>query len=109
MKNFIKPAKVVTMTAPYARESGEGVLVGALFGIASGKVANGEEFEMAIHGQFAHAKATGAGTGGAQGGNAYWDNTAKLVTGVASGNKLIGAFAAVYADGATSCEVILLP
>jgi predicted RecA/RadA family phage recombinase len=35
MKNFIQPGDSLTVSAPYAVTSGQGVLVGALFGIAA--------------------------------------------------------------------------
>lgn len=109
MKNFVKPAKVVTLTAPYDVLSGEGLLVGTLFGVAAYDALTGAEVEAAIHGQIALKKAAGAGTGGAQGAAAYWNNTTKVVTAVVGSNKLIGVFAKVIADGDLSAEVILLP
>lgn len=109
MKNFIKPAKIVTLTAPYDVLSGKGLLVGTLFAIAACDALSGAEVEGAIHGQFLMDKATGASTGGAQGAAAYWDNTAKLVTAVSTSNKLIGVFAKTCANGDATCEVILLP
>jgi predicted RecA/RadA family phage recombinase len=109
MKNFVKPAEVVSLTAPYDVLSGEGLLVGTLFGVATYDALSGVEVEAAIKGQIALKKAAGAGTGGAQGAAAYWNNTTKVVTAVVGSNKLIGVFAAVVADGALSAEVILLP
>ena len=35
MKNFIQPGDSLTVSAPYAVTSGQGVLIGALFGIAA--------------------------------------------------------------------------
>lgn len=107
MKNFVKPADVVTVAAPYDVLSGAGLLVGAMFGVAAYDALSGAEVEAAIKGQFSLVKATGAGTGGAQGAKAYWDNSAKKVTAVASGNTAIGYFAATVADGVAACEVIL--
>lgn len=36
MKNFVMEGKTLTLTAPYALTSGQGLLVGSLFGVASG-------------------------------------------------------------------------
>ena len=34
MKNYIQPGKTISLAAPYAVTSGDGLLVGAIFGIA---------------------------------------------------------------------------
>lgn len=89
MKNYIQPGNVVTLTAPTGGvKSGDGILVGSLFGVAAYDAAEGAEFESSLVGVYALPKATGAL---AEGAKAYWDTTAKAVTGTASGNKLIGA------------------
>jgi len=36
MKNYVQPGNTITLTAPYAVASGDGLLVGAIFGVASG-------------------------------------------------------------------------
>ena len=33
MKNYVQPGNTITLTAPYAVASGDGLLVGAIFGI----------------------------------------------------------------------------
>lgn len=91
---FIQNGDYVEVTLPYARKGGEGVLVGNLFGVcvvdgASGDVVN--VFTKGVHGLVA---ATGASTDATAWAAAYWDNTNKRVTPVASGNTLIGKFAA---------------
>lgn len=107
MKNFIQHGEYMTLTAPYARLSGEGALVGALFGVAVADVANGEEGAFCTEGVFTLAKATGSGTGGAQGAKAYWVAASKSVSAASSGNTLIGCFAATCADGDATCSVRL--
>ena len=39
MKNSVQPGNTMTLTAPYAVTSGDGLLVGSIFGIASGDAA----------------------------------------------------------------------
>ena len=90
MKNFVQPGNVVTATAPYAVSSGGGALIGTMFGVATNDVASGADGEFQVTGVFDLAKATGAGTAIAEGAAAYWDDGAKLVTGVSAGNTLIG-------------------
>ena len=36
MKNYIQPGNTITLTAPYDVNSGDGLLVGAIFGVAIG-------------------------------------------------------------------------
>jgi predicted RecA/RadA family phage recombinase len=107
MKNYIQEGENITLTAPYARLSGEGALVGALFGVAMTDVDNGAEGVFATEGVFTLTKATGASTGGAQGAKAYWIAADKKVTAASSGNTLIGAFAATCADGDATAAVRL--
>lgn len=108
MKNFIQPGEVVTLAAPYDRLSGEGALVGALFGVATVDVLSGISAEFAVEGVFSLAKSTGASTGGAQGAKAYWDNSAKKITAVASGNTHVGYFTETCADGDALCKMLTL-
>jgi len=107
MKNYIQEGENITLTAPYARLSGEGALVGALFGVAMTDVDNAAEGVFATEGVFTLAKATGASTGGAQGAKAYWVAASKSVSAASSGNTLIGCFAATCADGDATCLVRL--
>ena len=52
MKNFIQHGKTVTLTAPYDRESGQGALVGSIFGVAAGDVLSGADGEFVLEGVF---------------------------------------------------------
>lgn len=106
-KNYIAPGDVVTLPAPYQRNSGQGARIGALFGIAANDVLNGALGEFHTEGVWALNKSTGAGTALVVGGKAYWDDTAKAVTGVVGSNLFIGHAMATVADGATSVNVRL--
>lgn len=88
--------------------SGSGILIGARVGIALVTIADGASGAVSFEGVWSHAKNTGTGTGGAQGANAYWDDTAKKFTAVSTNNTLAGYFAAVCADGDATCKVKLL-
>jgi predicted RecA/RadA family phage recombinase len=108
MKNqILQAADTVQLTAPYAVEAGNGALIGATFAVSLAKLASGEIGQWLRKGAFVLPKATTAGTGGAQGALAYWNNTAKSVTAVSSGNTLIGFFLNTCTDAATTCEVVL--
>ncbi len=50
-KNYIQPAKVVTVTAPTGGVlSGDGVLIGTLFGIAQSDAVEGADVEILTEG-----------------------------------------------------------
>jgi predicted RecA/RadA family phage recombinase len=96
MKNFIQPGNVITVAAPADVVSGAGVLVGAMFGIASGNAKSTEDLELQVTGVFELPKV--AAQAWAQGVKIYWDNTAKNCTSTASGNTLIGVATAAAAN-----------
>ena len=50
MKNFIQEGKSLTLVAPYALTSGQGALIGSLFGVANGAAANGAEVVLSLSG-----------------------------------------------------------
>ena len=98
MKNFVQPGNTITLTAPYAVASGEGLLVGSIFGVASGTAALGEPVETALVGVFDLTKV--GSQAWAAGAKVYWDNTNKRCTTVATDNTLIGVATEVVAGGA---------
>ena len=100
MKNYVQPGNTITLTAPYAVASGDGLLVGSIFGISAGAAALGEPVETALVGIFDITKVgSQAWTIGAK---VYWDNTAKVCTTTVGTNTLIGV--AVKAVGGTAGE-----
>jgi predicted RecA/RadA family phage recombinase len=102
MQNYVKPGNVLTLTAPYDVDSGDGALVDSIFGIATADVANGEEGEFQTVGVFDIAKR--AGISFTQGEKVYWHAANKDVTDLDSaGTYLIGvATQAAAADDATA-------
>lgn len=98
MKNYVQPGNTLTLTAPYAVTSGDGLLVGSIFGVAAGDAASGATFEAALTGVFDLTKiGSQAWTVGAK---VYWDNTNKRCTTVATDNTLIGVAVEAVAGGA---------
>ena len=98
MKNFVQPGDTITLTAPYAVASGDGLLVGSIFGVAAGTAALGESVETALTGVFDITKiGSQAWTVGAL---VYWDDANRRCTTVATANLLIGVAAAAVAGGA---------
>lgn len=110
MKNFllwVGQTQPLTLLAPYARNSGEGVKVGFIFGVCGTDAANGASVEVHTAGVYTLAKATGATW--AVGDSVYWDDTAKNVTKTATANLHIGKAMSVQASGDTSGDVWLTP
>lgn len=88
MKNYVQPGKTISLAAPYAVTSGDGLLIGSIFGIASGNAAIGENLEVDLVGVFDLKKT--ASQAWSVGDKVYWDNTAREVTKTGTGNTLIG-------------------
>ena len=98
MKNYVQPGSTLTLTAPYAVTSGDGLLVGSIFGVAAGDAASGATVEAALTGVFDLTKiGSQAWTVGAK---VYWDDTNKRCTTVATDNTLIGVAVEAVAGGA---------
>lgn len=100
MKNFVQPGVTIPVIAPYALSSGQGCLVGSLFGVASTNALISTEVEIQTEGVFDLTKV------GSQAWNVgdriYWDNTARAATtaAAAGANKLIGVAIAAVGSGA---------
>ena len=105
MKTFIQSGDSLTVTAPYAVTSGQGVLVGALFGIAAFDAAISTSVEVQTKGVFDVTKEPAlAITAGAR---VFWDNTNRRITTTATSNFQVGIAtqAALAAD--TTVRVLL--
>ena len=99
MKNFVQEGTVTELTAPYARNAGEGALIGAIFGIAVNTVANAAKGQFRVgRGVVTHAKA--ASQAWTEGSKIYWDNTNKVMSNVSTSNTFVGYAAAAVAGGA---------
>lgn len=111
MKNYVQPGEILTLIAPSGGvTAGVGVLIGAIFAVASVTAAEGEEFAGAVRGVFDLAAATHASTQAiAAGAPAYWDNTAKVVTATAAGNTVIGVVTEDKVSTVAVARVALVP
>ena len=90
MRNFIQPGNSLAIAVPYAGGvlSGQGVLVGALFGVAATDGAQNAIIEAATQGVFDITKEPAlAITAGAR---VFWDNTNRRITTTAPGNFQVG-------------------
>ncbi|MFW8636627.1 DUF2190 family protein [Cribrihabitans pelagius] len=98
MKNYVQPGNTITLTAPYAVTSGDGLLVGSIFGIASADATLNDPVEAALVGVFDLTKV--GSQAWAVGAKVYWDDTNKRTTSVATSNTLIGVATEAVAGGA---------
>lgn len=98
MKSFVQPGTTITLIAPYAVASGDGLLVGSIFGVAAGTAASGEAVEAALTGVYDLKKV--ASQAWSVGDKVYWDNTAREATKTTTSNTLIGVAIEAVAGGA---------
>lgn len=105
MKNYVQKGENLTLPAPYAVSSGDGALVGSIFGVAAGDAANGAEVDLVTVGVFVLPKVSTDAM--AVGSPVYWDDDAKLVTTTATDNTKIGVSVAtaVNPSGTTSVRL----
>ena len=90
MRNYVQPGNSLAIAVPYAGGilSGQGVLVGALFGFSAVDGAQNAIIEAATQGVFDITKEPAlAITAGAR---VFWDNTNRRITTTATGNFQVG-------------------
>ncbi|MEN6306101.1 MAG: DUF2190 family protein [Armatimonadia bacterium] len=110
MKNFVQDGDVITVTVAAGSDavdlaSGDGYLIGSLFGVATHAAAIGARVELALKGVFTLSKTTSqAWTVGAK---AYWDASTGKVTTTAGSNKQIGVVIAAAGSNDTTGTVLL--
>ena len=101
MRNNIRPdARSIPMPVPYVGGilSGQGMLVGAFFGIAAMDAAQNAAVECETRGEFELIKEAALAI--TQGTRVFWDNTNRRITTTATGNFQVGVatLAALTAD-----------
>ncbi|MBX9757217.1 MAG: DUF2190 family protein [Beijerinckiaceae bacterium] len=103
MQNYVQAGDSLTVTAPYATESGQGVQVGRIFGVAVADADSADEVVIKRSGVFTMAKTAGAAW--AVGDPLYWNDTAREFTRTASGNDYAGVAVAAALSAATTGDV----
>lgn len=108
MRNYVQPGDSLALAVPYAGgvTSGQGVLVGALFGVAAVDGVQNAVIECQTKGVFDITKEPALViTAGAR---VFWDNTNRRLTTTATGNFQVGlaTVAALAAD--TTVRAVLL-
>lgn len=105
MKSFVQPGNTLTAIAPYAVASGAPFKVGGFVLIAVTTAAQAATVEGMTEGVFKLPKVSAQVW--AMGDKIYWDDTAKLMTTVASGNTLVGAATVAAANPSATGSVYL--
>ena len=106
MKNHIQKGDVITVPAPAGGIlSGEGLIVGNVFGVAAYSAAVGEPVELATMGVYQLPKATAAVL--TVGARVAWDNTAKNINVPGTGRFPVGIATEAAGSGITSVAVRL--
>lgn len=107
MRNFVQPGDSISLTAPYNVNSGDALLVGAIFAVAMAAAAVGEKVNCRTkNGEIIDLTAVAADTID-EGQKVYWDNAARKITEVATNNTLVGAAAVAKGAGVAVCRVRL--
>jgi predicted RecA/RadA family phage recombinase len=106
MKNFIQRGDMITVTAPTGGvTSGQGVLVGNLFGVVATTVAEGKSVEIATVGVYELPKLVSAVI--AAGERVAWDDIAKQVVVPGTGMVPIGVATLAAGNGVATVRVKL--
>jgi predicted RecA/RadA family phage recombinase len=106
MKTFIQNGDVITVTAPTGGvASGDGVIVGSLFGIAAFTAAEGEAVEIATRGVYVLPKEPTAVI--AAGDQVAWDATEKRIDLPGTGLYPVGIATEAAGTGITTVRVRL--
>lgn len=106
MQNYIQNGDVITVLTPAGGiASGDGLIVGNIFGVAPYSAAEGDPVELATTGVFKFPKATAAVV--TVGARVAWDNTAKNINVPGAGRFLVGVATEAAGNGSTSVAVRL--
>lgn len=105
MKNFIQPGECLDLVAPYALASGDGALIGEIFGVATKDIALGATGAFCVEGVFALNKTAVQAWVTNQ--PVYWNVTTRLADSDPSTGPRIGVSTAVAANPTSSGRVLL--
>lgn len=106
MQNYLQNGHVITVTTPAGGIlSGEGLIVGNIFGVAAYSAAEGDPLELATTGVYKLPKATAAVL--TVGARVAWDNTAKNINVPGAGRFPVGVATEAAGNGVTGVAVRL--
>ena len=106
MRNYIAPGKSITVTAPTGGVmSGDGVLIGTLFGIAQFDAVEGAEAEILTEGVVEIGKTSALSIG--VGDRLFWDPTNKVVNKTATAQICVGVAVSAAANPSDTVKMKL--
>lgn len=105
--NIKQKGSVLTLTMPYDRTTGQGVLVGGLFGVCLLDALSGAECAVETQCVATLPKLTGAAW--TQGARLFWDDTNKRCDTTNTSDYCIGYAAAAAASGDATGDVYVVP
>jgi predicted RecA/RadA family phage recombinase len=106
MKNYIQPSRTLTVTAPAGGVvSGQGVLIGTLFGIAQYDAVEGAEVEILTEGVVEVPKTSALQID--VGDRLFWDATNKVVNKTATAQICVGIAVSAAANPSASVRIKL--
>lgn len=103
--NNIQEGEVLGLTMPYAVDSGDGVLVGAIFGVATSTYGSGDTGQVATCGVWSLAKTSAQAW--TEGQKIYWDDSNKRCDSDSTVGMLVGAAAAAATNPSSTGYVWL--
>ena len=104
MINYIKSGDVITVAAPYALSSGDGCLVGSLFGVASTDALLAADVEIVTEGEFEIKKTSALAI--SAGDVLYWDDSAQVLNKTTSGVPVaVATLAAANPSAVARCRL----
>jgi predicted RecA/RadA family phage recombinase len=105
MKTFIQNGNIITVTAAANIASGDGVLIGSIFGVAATEAVAGDEVEIGTVGIYELPKLSTAVI--AQGDRVAWNNSTGKVVVSATGMYPIGVATEAAGNGVATVKVRL--
>src|SRR5512134_1094891 len=106
MKTYVQPGKSLTVTAPAGGVlSGQGVLIGTLFGIAQYDAVEGAEVEILTEGVVEIGKTSALAIG--VGDRLFWDDTNKVVNKTSTAQQQVGVAVAAAANPSATVKMLL--
>lgn len=106
MKNYVYSGRTITVTAPAGGvSSGDGVLIGSIFGVAQHDAAEGADLELLTEGVVDLPKA--APLAMTVGDRLFWNTTDKALDKTATAQVCVGLAVAAAADADTTVQVKL--
>ena len=105
MKTFIQDGNIITVTAAANIASGDGVLVGSMFGVAAADAVAGDDVEIATNGVYELPKLSTAVI--AQGDRVAWNSSTGKVVVPATGMFPIGVATEAAGNGTATLSVRL--